>query len=63
METLPQTPEERAIRALIEIYHLTKNHPTNILKLGYGQPGYDSAVRYAYLVAKDTLMILNRLPE
>ena len=66
METPPLTPEqktlEQSVKALIEIYHLLKVHPTNAQKLAYGQPGYCSATRYAFLVAQDTLLALGKLP-
>lgn len=52
--------EEKLLRQnMWEIYKLLKDHPTNKEKLSCGEDGYDHWARYAYLVAKDTLIQLH----
>lgn len=47
--------EDRYKKALEEIFEILKKHPTNEKKLIYGEEGYCSKARYAYLVALDVL--------
>lgn len=51
----------KAVVSLTRVYVLLRDHPTNKNELFYGQEGFVSAVRYAYLEAKDTLMSLGVL--